>query len=174
MTEMGHSKMTPKAIGAGVSVPLPDHHDNNVSLTSAYLDQFTEIVELIELLPDMPERIDDLLNWQPVSYQDYFRAAAMPGRVSATDVYASLNRAMRQNFEGTVDDLDRKALGAVAAIRRHYKAHGETRPDLMSEICARACRHLREGLNRAQDLMSQTPGSAANFAQRRKLRISET
>jgi hypothetical protein len=49
-----------------------------------------------------------------------------------------MNRCVRQNFEGVVDDLDRKALGAVAVIRRHYKAHGEARPDIMMEICARA------------------------------------
>jgi hypothetical protein len=42
----------------------------------------------------------------------------MPGRVSAADVYASLNRCVRQNFEGVVDDLDRKALGASGAITR--------------------------------------------------------
>ncbi|HTV34496.1 MAG TPA: hypothetical protein VME69_15615 [Methylocella sp.] len=164
--------MTPNPIRRRTSLPASAVEENGGSLTAAYLDQFTAIVELIEQLPDRPERIDDLLNWQFVSYQDYFHAAAMPGRVSATDVYAALNRAMRANVEDTVDDLDRKALGAVAAIRRHYKTYGEARPDLMSEICVRASRHLREGLNRAQDLMRQVPGSAANFTQRRKLRIS--
>jgi len=87
-------------------------------------------VKLIEQLPNTPELSDNVLNWHPTSYQDYFNASAMPGRVSAADVYASLNRCVRQNFEGVVDDLDRKALGAVAVIRRHYKTHGEARPTL--------------------------------------------
>ncbi len=76
-----------------------------------------------------------------------------------------------------VDDLDRKALGAVAAIRRHYKTHGEARPDIMPdimmEICARAGTHLREVLGKANDLVSHIPGTAGNFAQRRKLRVSQ-
>ena len=137
------------------------------------LNQFTEMVKLIEQLPDTPELIGDLLNWHPTTYQDYFNASAMPGRVSAADVYASLNRCVRQNFEGVVDDLDRKAIGAVAVIRRHYKTHGEARPDIMTDICARAGTHLREVIGKANDLVSPVPGTAGNFAQRRKLRVSQ-
>jgi hypothetical protein len=96
------------------------------SLAGAYLNQFNEMVKLIERLPGTPELIGDLLIWQPTSYQDYFTASAMPGRASATDVYASLNRCVRQNFEDVVDDLE--PLGALAAIRRHHKTHGESRP----------------------------------------------
>ena len=114
------------------------------SLAGAYLNQFNEMVKLIEQLPGTPELIGDLLNWQPTSYQDYFTASAMPGRASATDVYASLNRCVRQNFEDVVDDLERKALGALAAIRRHHKTHRESRPDIITDICARAGTHLRQ------------------------------
>jgi hypothetical protein len=143
------------------------------SLAGAYLNQFNEMVKLIERLPGTPELIGDLLNWQPTSYQDYFTASAMPGRASATDVYASLNRCVRQNFEDVVDDLDRKALGALAAIRRHHKTHGEARPDLMTDICARAGTHLREVLGKANDLVRYVPGGPGNFAPRRKLRVSQ-
>jgi hypothetical protein len=76
------------------------------------------------------ELIGDLLNWHPTSYQDYFAASAMPGRASAADVYASLNRCLRQRFEGVVDDLDRKALGAVAAIRVTTGPTGKLAPIL--------------------------------------------
>ncbi len=143
------------------------------SLAGAYLNQFNEMVKLIEQLPGAPELIGDLLIWQTTSYQDYFTASAMPGRASATDVYASLNRCVRQNFEDVVDDLERKALGALAAIRRHHKTHGESRPDIMTDICARAGTHLRQVLGKAIDLVSYIPGGPGNFAPRRKLRISQ-
>ncbi len=143
------------------------------SLAGAYLNQFNEMVKLIERLPGTPGLIGDLLNWHPASYQDYFTASAMPGRASATDVYASLNRCVRQNFEAVVEDLDRKALGALAAITRHHKTYGEARPDLMTDICARAGTHLREVLGKANDLVSYVPGGPGNFAPRRKLRVSQ-
>jgi hypothetical protein len=143
------------------------------SLAGAYLNQFNEMVKLIEQLPGAPDLIVDLLNCQPTSYQDYFAASAMPGRASATDVYAALNRCVRQNFEDVLDDLNRKALGALAAIRRHYKTHGDTRPDIMTDICARAGTHLREVLGKANDLVGFVPGGPGNFAPRRKLRVSQ-
>ncbi len=158
---------------ACLTAPPPASADSDSGLTGAYLNQYTEMVKLIEQLPDTPELIGDLLNWHPTTYQDYFNASAMPGCVSAADVYASLNRCVRQNFEGVIDDLDRKALGAVAVIRRHYKTHGEARPDIMTDICARAGTHLREVLGKANDLVSPVPGTAGNFAQRRKLRVSQ-
>jgi hypothetical protein len=143
------------------------------SLAGAYLNQFNEMVKLIEQLPATPELIGELLNCQPTSYHDYFAASAMPGRASATDVYASLNRCVRQNFEDVLDDLNRKALGALAAIRRHYKTHGDSRPDVMTDICARAVTRLREVLGRANDLVGYVPGGPGNFAPRRKLRVSQ-
>jgi hypothetical protein len=167
---------TPTAIRQETSLtahPDPASAGPDPGLTGAYLNQFDEMVRLIEQLPDTPELIGDILNWHPMSYQDYFNASAMPGRVSAADVYASLNRCVRQNFEGVVDDLDRKALGAVAVIRRHYKTHGEARPEIMTEICARAGTHLREVLGKANDLVSHIPGAASNFTQPRKLRASQ-
>jgi hypothetical protein len=160
---------TPTAMtqDACLSAPSPAAAGNSgSSLTGAYLQQFNEMVKLIEHLPDTPELIGDILNWRPTTYQDYFNASAMPGRVSAADVYASLNRCVRQNFEGVVDDLDRKALGTVAVIRRHYKTHGEDRPDIMTDICARAGTHLREVLGKANDLVSQVPVTKSKFVPR--------
>lgn len=173
-TEKTPTTMTPTTMTQEVcpAPPRATTVTSNSSLTGAYLQQFNEMVKLIEHLPDAPESIGDILNWHPTTYQDYFNASAMPGRVSAADVYASLNRCVRQNFEGVVEDLDHKALGAVAVIRRHYKTHGEARPDIMTEICTRAGTHLREVLGKANDLVSHVPGSAGNFAQRRKLGAS--
>jgi hypothetical protein len=147
--------------------------DPAFSLAGAYLNQFNEMIRLIERLPGTPGLIGDLLNWQPASYQDYFIASAMPGRASATDVYASLNRCVRQNFEDVIDDLERKAIGALAAIRRHHKTHGDARPDLMTDICARAGTRLRAVLGRANDLVNYVPAGPGNFAPRRKLRVSQ-
>ncbi len=38
-------------------------------LANDYLNLFNEIVMLIEQLPVMPELIDDILKWRPLTYQ---------------------------------------------------------------------------------------------------------
>jgi len=108
----------------------------------------------------------------PTSYNDYFAAQATLGRASAADVYASLNRYSGKRFEGVAEDLDSKALGAAAAIRRHYKAHGEARPDIMLEICDRAGKNLREALGKASSLAEPNSGTASATVLRRSFRIS--
>jgi hypothetical protein len=123
-------------------------------LANDYLNLFNEIVMMIEQLPTMPELIDDILRWRPVSYQEYFANSILPGRASALEAYSALTSSFRQDFETVVADLDRRAVGAVVAIRRQHKAHGGCTSAPMAEICARAGEALREVLLKATDLVN--------------------
>ncbi len=123
-------------------------------LANDYLNLFNEIVMLIEQLPTMPELIDDILNWRPVTYQSYFAKSILPGRVSAIEAYARLDLSFRRDFETVVADLDRRAVGSVVAIRRQYKKQHDTASPLMAEICERAGSALREVLLTASDLVN--------------------
>jgi hypothetical protein len=123
-------------------------------LANDYLNLFNEIVMMIEQLPTMPELIDDILHWRPVSYQEYFANSILPGRASALEAYGALDAAFRQDFEGVVADLDRRAVGAVVAIRRQHKITGGGASETMKEICVRAGGALREVLLKATDLVN--------------------
>lgn len=123
-------------------------------LANDYLNLFNEIVMLIEQLPTMPELIDDILHWRPVTYQEYFSKSVLPGRGSALDAYAALDANFRRDFESVVADLDRRAVGAVVAIRRQYKVTGIVSRESMADICARAGEALREVLATATNLVN--------------------
>lgn len=122
-------------------------------LANDYLNLFNEIVMLIEHLPVMPELIDDILRWRPVSYQSYFAKSVLPGRTSALEAYASLDSGFRRDFEAVVADLDRRAVGAVAAIRRQHKS-GSLTSSATAELCTRAGDAMREVLLKATDLVN--------------------
>ena len=123
-------------------------------LANDYLNLFNEIVMLIEQLPTMPELIDDILRWRPISYQDYFARSILPGRATAIEAYAALDAGFRRDFEAVVADLDRRAVGAVVAIRRQYKATSIVSPDSMGQLCSRAGENLREVLVKATNLVN--------------------
>lgn len=123
-------------------------------LANDYLNLFNEIVMLIEQLPAMPELIEDILKWRPVTYQSYFAKSILPGRVSALEAYEKLDLTFRKDFESVVADLDRRAVGAVVAIRRQYKKQPDTSSPLMSELCERVGQALREILLTASDLVN--------------------
>lgn len=122
-------------------------------LANDYLNLFNEIVMLIEQLPVMPELIDDILRWRPVSYQSYFSKSVLPGRASALEAYAALDAGFRRDFEAVVADLDRRAVGAVAAIRRLHKANSVTTA-ATQEVCTRAGQAMREVLAKATNLVN--------------------
>lgn len=122
-------------------------------LANDYLNLFNEIVMLIEQLPAMPELIDDILRWRPVTYQSYFSQSVLPGRTSALEAYAALDAVFRRDFEAVVADLDRRAVGAVAAIRKQHKA-GDVATAATAEVCTRAGEAMREVLAKATQLVN--------------------
>lgn len=140
-------------------------------LANDYLNLFNEIVMLIEQLPAMPELIDDILQWRPVTYQTYFANSILPGRTSALEAYRALDAAFRHDFEAVVADLDRRAVGAVVTIRRQHKMHGGCTSPAMAEICARAGEALREILLKATDLVNHGTRVARESEQERADRL---
>ncbi|MGB8276369.1 MAG: hypothetical protein WCF20_00310 [Methylovirgula sp.] len=139
-------------------------------LANDYLNLFNEIVMLIEQLPVMPELIGDILRWRPVSYQSYFAKSVLPGRASALEAYAALDAGFRRDFEAVVADLDRRAVGAVAAIRRLHKAGSISSP-ATAELCIRAGEAMREVLLKATELVNHGTRMSRETEQERADRL---
>ena len=49
-------------------------------LATDYLNHFNEAVMLLEMIPDMPECVEDFLQWQPLSYAEHFIASNFMAR----------------------------------------------------------------------------------------------
>lgn len=135
-------------------------------LANDYLNLFNEIVMLVEQLPMMPELFDDIQRWRPVSYRDYFHQSILPGRLTALETYDKLEPRFRREFETLVAELDRRSTGAVAAVRRQFKAGGETDPEL-APICEKAGATIRVVLDQATMLVNHGTIVAGDLVQRR-------
>jgi hypothetical protein len=98
-------------------------------LANDYLNLFNEIVMLVEQLP------------------------TMPGRLSAIEQYDRLDERFRRDFEAVVEELDRRATGSVAAVRRQFKMNNENDPAL-AVLCERAGASIRETLDKATMLVN--------------------
>lgn len=123
-------------------------------LANDYLNLFNEILMLIEHLPTMPELYDDIERWRPQSYQDYFRRSVLPGRGTALEAYDRLDTEFRASFEAAVSEVDRRATGAVAAVRRLMKTGGDRDTPSLAALCERAGTTIREALDRATALVN--------------------
>ncbi|MFM2128506.1 MAG: hypothetical protein RL477_52 [Pseudomonadota bacterium] len=87
-------------------------------LATDYLNHFNEAMMLLELVPDMPECIEDLADWTPVSYEDHFRHSAFSGRDVAIEAYRAAPAAYRKPFDATVAKLNALLEATIAGASR--------------------------------------------------------
>ncbi|MDP6344006.1 MAG: hypothetical protein QF491_10780, partial [Alphaproteobacteria bacterium] len=66
------------AAGSGLRDRLAGTNVNqDTFLATDYLNHFNEIVMLLEMVPDMPEILDEAKEWQPKSYAAHFRDSGL-------------------------------------------------------------------------------------------------
>ncbi len=123
-------------------------------LANDYLNLFNELVMILEQIPQMPELLDDLLAWRPMSYQEYFQRSALPGRHSALAAYEALNGKFRRRFETFVAELDVIALTSVASVRRQFRDGAPDDLQRVTNTCVRAGEKMRIILMRASRLVN--------------------
>jgi hypothetical protein len=99
--------------------------DGTTLLATDYLNHFNEVVMLLEMVPDMPEMLDDVKEWQPKSYQDHFRDSTIAEKDLAVEAYEHVPAIYREPFEQTVEQINAMVAFAVQRLEKNLAA-GET------------------------------------------------
>jgi|TARA_R110001583_G_scaffold32107_6_gene109948 hypothetical protein len=81
-------------------------------LATDYLNHFNEIVMLLEMVPDMPDMLEDCQEWAPKSYQQHFQDSAFSDRELAIEAYDHVPEKFRHPFEETVEHMNAVVLRA--------------------------------------------------------------
>lgn len=71
-------------------------------LATDYLNHFNEIVMLIEMIPDMPDMLEECLAWQPKTYQEHFRDSGFSDKELAIEAYEHVPTKFRKPFEASI------------------------------------------------------------------------
>ncbi len=99
--------------------------DEKTMLATDYLNHFNEIVMLLEMIPDMPEMLDEVKQWQPKSYQDHFRDSTIAEKDLAIEAYDHLLAVYREPFEQTVEQINSMIASTVQRLEQNI-SDGET------------------------------------------------
>lgn len=86
-------------------------------LATDYLNHYNEIVMLLDLVPSMPECIEDAAQWAPKSYADHFQHSGLCIADGVIAAYQASPPSYRQAFDDTVRALDvflAPAIGRIA------------------------------------------------------------
>jgi hypothetical protein len=115
---------------------------NPVSLLATdYLNHFNEAVMLLELVPDMPEMLDDAKRWAPKPYQQHFRDSGFLAKDLVCAAYDRSPDCFRVPFDLTVRTINRRILGAIGEIGTTLAANNAQLDGVVETHCARI-RHL--------------------------------
>lgn len=68
-------------------------------LATDYLNHFNEAIMLLEMIPDLPDCVDDFLDWRPLSYREHFASSNFSARELAISAYDSSDPAVRAEFD---------------------------------------------------------------------------
>lgn len=120
-----------------------------------YLNHFNEVLLLIENLPVLlPEMVDEILGWEPISYREYFQKSRLPGSAKALQIYDGIDAGFRTYFEGQIASLNAMALESIAVIKEHRSEDGTIEPDSVAEFCELASAKMRKALEHTADLVN--------------------
>lgn len=82
-------------------------------LATDFLNHFNEIVMLVEMVPDMPEMIEDCRTWEPKGYQDHFRQSGFSDKELAIEAYDHVPSKFKGPFEDTIVQMNTVVLATV-------------------------------------------------------------
>jgi hypothetical protein len=93
---------------------------SNISQTSLlatdYLNHYNEVIMIVDMLPDMPEMLEDIEGWRPRSYAEHFRDCGFSYAELAIEAYEQAPAEFRRTFDDTRQKLDEMTLYAVRTL----------------------------------------------------------
>ncbi|MEA4839063.1 MAG: hypothetical protein VB101_12350 [Rhodospirillaceae bacterium] len=127
-------------------------------LATDFLNHFSEVVMLIEMIPDMPDCFEEVLEWQPKSYLDHFRDSHFPDRDLAMAAYEAVPDRYKTPFEDIVTQMNALVVVSVERIGACLEQGGEG----LRDLCQEASRNLQKMMDIANAIIN---GSSKTFAQ---------
>ncbi len=92
--------------------------DPTTFLATDYLNHFNEVVMLLEMIPDMPEILDEAKDWQPKSYKDHFVDSTIADREIAIEAYDAVPNIYKEPFETTIGQINTTIASAIVSLER--------------------------------------------------------
>lgn len=87
--------------------------NNRSFLSTDYMNHYNEIIMLLEMVADMPDLWDEIKDWSPKSYQDFFREGSFSFKELAIKAYMHAPLNYRVLFDQIVHNVDDMILSVI-------------------------------------------------------------
>jgi hypothetical protein len=102
---------------------------NNINagsfLATDFLNLYNEVFMLLEMVPDMPDMLEELEGWQPKSYAQHFNGSNFAGKEIAIEAYNICPDHIKLPFDLLVIRLDQLIKDTLDAAFISYEATDE-------------------------------------------------
>ena len=141
MTVLAASRRTP-ALAISRARLIEANINPDTGLATDYLNHFNEAIMMVELVPQVPECIEDLRAWRPLSYCEHFSASKFKERELAITAYELAEPALRRRLDEIAACMNALLLSTTAAM-------AAASPDARAAIAAGTLAQLRSLIARA-------------------------
>ena len=114
--------------------------NNDTFLATDYLNHFNEIVMLLEMVPDMPDILEESKEWQPKSYPQHFLDSGLSDSEITVEAYENAPSEFREPFDETITRMNAVVIKGIENIEA---ALDSPRPEELAAAAATACRLLQ-------------------------------
>ena len=101
-------------------------------LATDYLNHFNEIIMILEMVPDMPDMLEECKNWQPKTYVQHFADSSFSNKELAIKAYDYVPTKFKKAFEYVVGEINRIILQSMDKMEELKES-----PEELREFCRR-------------------------------------
>lgn len=94
-------------------------------LATDYLNHFNEVFMMLEMVPDMPDMLEEVVDWKPKSYEQHFKDSSLHSEDLIIEAFNLSPDEYRRPFDRIVKRLDGVLLKLISESNNLLQA-GET------------------------------------------------
>lgn len=128
-------------------------------LATDYLNHFNEVIMLVDMLEVMPECVDEVLEWQPKTYQRHFQDSCFAEKDLAIAAYEQAPPAIRLAFDRTIADIDME----IGLLQETLRNAPELTTAVAARLSARMCERLQPLMVHASGIVNGTAVEGADL-----------
>ncbi len=127
-------------------------------LATDYLNHFNEVVMLMEMVPDMPDMVEEVLAWEPCDYARHFDQSVFAAKSLAIEAYHEAPRQTRFAFDAVIADLDKQIVD-IQIMLSGVDASSPIDPALADRLMMAIVNELRPAIDKASGIINAVDGA---------------
>lgn len=120
----------------------------HTGLATDYLNHFNEVMMLLEMLPAMPDCSEDILAWEPLSYEEHFMQSGFSEKQLAVMAYAAAPEELRNELLRVVSEINHTVILAQETLQTAINP-----ADIAAMVADKATAHIRPLIAQASGII---------------------